>query len=128
MALYALIPCLLLGVFFVVAGWMKVIGTRHMVHEFQKFGYPQWLRVLTGLVEVSVAPLMLLPLWYPVEAAVGALLMCPVMVGAAYTNFVKRPAAFGWGTVVILLLCALPVVDQFQGLLALADSLLALLP
>ena len=35
--------------------------------------------------------------------------LCGVMVGATYTNFTKRPPAFGWGTLVILGLCVLAV-------------------
>lgn len=109
MEILAQVLCVLLGLFFLVAGWMKIVGTRHMVHEFDKFGYPHWLRVLTGCIEAVAAPMMLSVFWFPAAAALGSLVMCPVMAGAAYTNFVKRPPAFGWGTVVILVLCAVPV-------------------
>ncbi len=122
MLLTAQILCLLLGVFFLVSGWLKVLGTAHMVREFQKFGYPQWLRVLAGAIEVVASPMMLSVIWFPQWAALGALILCPVMVGAAWTNFVKRPASFGWGTVVILLLCVVPVVVHQQALRAMMDT------
>jgi putative oxidoreductase len=126
MLLTAQILCLLLGVFFFVSGWLKVLGNDHMVREFQKFGYPQWLRVFAGFIEVVAAPMMLSVIWFPQWAALGALILCPVMVGAAWTNFVKRPAAFGWGTVVILLLCVVPVVVHQQALLTMMNTAMAL--
>ncbi len=119
MLLFSQILLVILGVFFLVTGWLKATGNAHMVKEFQKFNYPQWLRVVAGLIELVAALLMLTAFWWPGLAALGALMVCPVMLGAAWTNFVKRPAAFGWGTVVIFLLCATPVVLQFSWLLAL---------
>jgi len=106
MTLAAQIICLLLGAFYLVAGVLKVSGNAHMVEEFTHFGYPNWVRVLAGCIELVAAPLMLTVLWLPSLAAVGALLMCPVMIGASYTNFAKRPAAYGWGTLLLLGLCA----------------------
>ncbi len=124
MEIFANILCTLLGLFFLVAGWMKIIGTPHMVEEFDKFHYPHWLRILTGCIEAVAAPLMLACWWFPLAGALGSLIMCPVMVGAAYTNFVKRPPAFGWGTVVILALCAVPVAVYAPLLIAAARTAL----
>lgn len=100
------IVCLLLGAFYLVAGCLKVGGHAHMIEEFNHFGYPAWLRILAGAIELVAAPLMLTVFWWPQIAALGALIMCPVMVGAIWTNFVKRPPAYGWGTTVLLVLCA----------------------
>lgn len=124
MALTSQIICIVLGLFFLISGWLKVLGNDHMVKEFQKFKYPQWLRVVAGLFEIVAAPMMLLIMWFPGWAALGSLIMCPVMAGATYTNFVKRPASFGWGTLVILLLCTIPVALNAGDLLALAEPLL----
>ena len=110
MVIAAQVLSMVLGVFFLVTGWLKVSGHPHMIEEFDKFQYPHWLRILAGAIELVAAPMMLAAFWMPPIAALGALLMCPVMIGAAYTNFAKRPAAFGWGTLVILALCATPVV------------------
>lgn len=119
MLLFSQILSVLLGVFFLVTGWLKATGNAHMVKEFQKFNYPQWLRVIAGLIELVAAPLLLIAFWWPGLAALGALMVCPVMLGAAWTNFVKRPPAFGWGTLLIFLLCAIPVAVQISWLLAL---------
>ncbi len=110
MILTAQILSIILGVFFLITGWLKVSGHPHMIEEFDRFQYPHWLRILAGAIELVAAPLMLCSFWMPALAALGALLLCPVMVGATYTNFTKRPAAFGWGTVVILVLCATPAI------------------
>lgn len=125
MEITAQILATLLGLFFLTAGWMKIIGTKHMVEEFDKFRFPHWLRVLTGCIEAVAAPMMLAIWWYPVIGALGSLIMCPVMVGAAWTNFAKRPPAFGWGTVVILVLCSVPVLVYAPELVELARELLA---
>jgi uncharacterized membrane protein YphA (DoxX/SURF4 family) len=98
--------CVLLALFYLVAGFLKVSGNAHMVEEFNNFGYPRWLRIVAGVIELVAAPMMLTVFWWPFLAAVGALLMCPVMAGATWTNFVKRPAKYGWGTAVLLGLCA----------------------
>lgn len=119
MLLATQVICILFGLFFLISGWLKVIGNAHMVKEFQKFNYPQWLRVVAGLIELVAAPMMLTVIWLPVLAATGSLIMCPVMAGATYTNFVKRPASFGWGTLVILALCAIPVAVYAQDIIAL---------
>jgi hypothetical protein len=108
-----------LGAFFLIAGWLKATGNAHMVKEFQRFNYPQWLRVLAGLVELVAAPFMLTAFCWPGLAALGALIVCPVMVGATYTNFAKRPASFGWGTLVLLLICMALVYLQREWLLLL---------
>lgn len=110
MIISAKILCIILGLFFLITGWFKASGHPHMIEEFDKFQYPHWLRVLAGVLELIAAPMLFTAFWYPAIAAIGALILCPIMVGAAYTNFVKRPAAFGWGTVVIVLLCVFPMV------------------
>lgn len=101
-----------LGVFFLVAGLMKVVAHPHMVREFRRFQYPLWLMRLAGAIEVGAAPGLLLGLWLPWWSLLGAVLLCGVMAGATYTNFVKRPPAFGWGTLVILGLCGAVVLGR----------------
>lgn len=113
MILSAQILSTILAVFFLITGWLKVSGHPHMIEEFDKFRYPHWLRVLAGALELIAAPAMLLVWWWPDWASLGAIIISAVMVGATYTNFVKRPAVFGWGTVVILLLCAYPAFVLF---------------
>lgn len=94
-----------LGVFFLLTGALKLFGHPHMVKEFRRFQYPLWLMRLAGALELVAAPGLLLGTWLPWWTLPAALLLSAVMVGAAYTNFVKRPPVYGWGTLVILALC-----------------------
>lgn len=112
--MFMLILEVVLGVFFLVTGLMKLFAHSHMVIEFKRFQYPLWLMRLAGGLELAAAPGLLFGYWLPWWALLGAAVLCCVMVGATYTNFVKRPPAFGWGTVVILALCAVPVVGRFD--------------
>lgn len=93
-------------VFFSITGAFKLLAHHHMVEEFEKFTYPHWLMRLAGALELVAAAFLILGFWNPSYAALGSSLLTTVMIGACYTNFVKRPAAYGWGTMVILLLCA----------------------
>ncbi len=113
MILSAQIITTLLALFFLITGWLKASGHPHMIEEFDKFQYPHWLRILAGVLELIAAPMMLLVWWWPQWAGLGAIIVSAVMIGATYTNFAKRPAVFGWGTVVILLLCVYPALVFF---------------
>lgn len=41
----------ILGLMFLMAGLMK-LGAKQRVEMFQHYGYPQWFRVVTGIVEI----------------------------------------------------------------------------
>ena len=40
----------LLGLAFLGAGGQKLAGTDQMVNDFDRYGYPQWFRIVTGSV------------------------------------------------------------------------------
>ncbi len=96
---------LLFTAFFSVAAIMKLCRHPHMVDEFRKFGYPYGLARFAGLCEIIAVACLLLGWWLPLATALGAGLLAAMMVGAAYVNFSKRPARYGWGTLVIAALC-----------------------
>lgn len=105
MSVTALVVQLLLIAFFAPSAVLKLAGHAHMRKEFRHFRYPYWLARLAGTMELVASALLVAGFWHPAASVLGAGLLVPVMVGATWTNFVKRPAAFGWGTAVILLLC-----------------------
>lgn len=76
-----------LGVVGLGVGGAKVTHQEDQVEDFQRFGYPQWFRIVTGLVEIG-AGIGLLGglLWRPELAWVGGLLLSGVMVGAVVTH------------------------------------------
>jgi uncharacterized membrane protein YphA (DoxX/SURF4 family) len=71
-----------LAAMFVMAGGSKLAGVPAMVTLFDTIGLGQWLRYVTGAIEVSSAIALLVP-----SAAIyGALLLIPTMLGATIAN------------------------------------------
>ena len=68
----------LLAAAFLMAGLSKLMGQEMMVENFEKIGLGQWLRYLTGAIELFAAVLLLVPRF----SAVGALLLVCTMLGA----------------------------------------------
>ena len=67
----------LAGVFFLVGG-AKLIGLSDMVDLFRSIGVGQWLRYVTGLLEVAGATFMVIPL----ASGASALALGTVMISA----------------------------------------------
>lgn len=65
-----------------MAGFMKLSGAPEMVGMFDAIGAGQWLRYLTGGLEVGGALLLLVP----ALSGAGALLLACVMAGAVATH------------------------------------------
>jgi putative oxidoreductase len=72
----------LLALAFVAAGGAKLYGVPMLVEEFQHIGLGQWFRYVTGGLEIMGAILLLLPQ----KAALGALLLICIMIGAVITH------------------------------------------
>jgi len=72
----------LLTLVFLLAGGSKLSGAQMHVESFARWGYPQWFRVLTGLVEVTCA----VGLWVPRVRGLAAIGLVSTMVGAIYTH------------------------------------------
>ncbi len=68
---------------FLGEGSSRVIGTHQQVMEFVVYGYPDWLRVLTGVVQVAGV----LMLWSGKTRLLGAALAFLVIVGTAFTSW-----------------------------------------
>jgi putative oxidoreductase len=71
----------LAGMFLFVGG-LKLTGAPELVGLFDAIGVGQWLRYVTGSIEVVSAVALLVPSW----AVFGALLLIPTMVGAVVTH------------------------------------------
>ena len=67
---------------FLFAGGSKLVGARAMVDLFAAIGLGQWLRYVTGAIEISAAIALLIPS----AALFGAILLVPTMLGAATAN------------------------------------------
>jgi putative oxidoreductase len=75
--------CLLLAVFFLMIGGMKLLGKPIMVREFEQVGLGQWFRYFTGTLEVIGAVGLLVPKF----SRWAALLLAVVMAGALVAHF-----------------------------------------
>ncbi len=71
---------------FLMAGTSKLMGTTMMVENFERWGYPQWFRVVIGCVE-TLAGLTLL---VPRVAGYAAILLACDMSGAIATHILAK--------------------------------------
>jgi len=67
---------------FLMVGFLKLSGAAQLVGLFEAIGLGQWLRYLTGTLEVVGAILLLIPR----TSGLGALLLVGVMAGAVMTH------------------------------------------
>lgn len=93
------------GIVGLVAGGTKVVGRESQVEEFERFGYPGWFRVATGLVEITGAVgLIGGVVWSSRMAVAGGLLLAGVMAGAIGTHVRVRDSASELAVPALLLL------------------------
>lgn len=70
-----------LAVVFLLVGGAKLIGRPDMIVLFHDIGLGQWLRYLTGVLEVSGATLLLVPLLSgPSALALGAIMVVATLI------------------------------------------------
>jgi len=80
----------LLTLAFAAAGIAKLSGVEMMVGTFEAVGVGQWLRYLTGLIEIAGAILI----WVPGLQAIAAATLAATMVGATLAHvFILGPSA-----------------------------------
>jgi putative oxidoreductase len=72
----------ILAFMFLFAGGFKLSGAQTAIENFARWGYPDWFRVVTGVIEVTAAVLVLIPR----TSFYGASLIVPTMVGAVLTH------------------------------------------
>lgn len=83
MKIYGLLGIkLFLAAIFLTTGGGKLIGTEVMVATFERIGYGQWFRIVTGVIECAGALLLFLPGW---QARGAGLLLC-TMIGAVIAH------------------------------------------
>jgi putative oxidoreductase len=100
MNVIAIILEILLGLAFLMGGAPKIFGIKSQVDGFKEMGLPQWLRVITGLVEVVGVIAIIIGFWEPSWSAwagiwLGFTMLCAVAVHIrAKHSFAKAlPAA-----------------------------------
>jgi len=110
----------LLTLAFIGAGGAKLVGVEMMVATFDQVGLGQWLRYLTGLIEVAGVVL----LWVPRKLIIGAAVLGGTMVGAVLTHWlILGPSAVP--AIVLGLFCTAVLYihrDQIAQVLGRASS------
>ncbi|MGH9888005.1 MAG: DoxX family protein [bacterium] len=111
------LPVILLGLIFIPAGWAKFSDTSGWAVAFRHWGYPDWFRVLIGVLEVGGVVLLLTGR----AAAIGAILIIAVMLGGTGTHIVKDNGRHVTSEVVPIFLATVVLVfrrDQLRRLLS----------
>jgi putative oxidoreductase len=67
-----------LALVFLNASWLKLVGNPEMVALFTAVGIGQWLRYVTGILELAGAVLIVVPR----ARSIGGVLLATVMLGA----------------------------------------------
>ncbi|HEX4622609.1 MAG TPA: DoxX family protein, partial [Myxococcaceae bacterium] len=89
----------LLALVFLASGGFK-FGAQQAIDNFHKWGYPDWFRLLTGVIEVAGGALLLVP---RARLFAAAALAC-TMVGAIATHLMHQEGAMAPVPAVLLLL------------------------
>lgn len=114
----AIVLQVVLGLMFLMAGFTK-LGAKQQVQAFEHYGYPQWFRVVTGVVELVAAVGLLAGIWYPHLAPLAGLLLAVTMLGAVITHMrVQDPAKATIMPLAFLVLSVLVTIIKWHSLVA----------
>ncbi|MGB3160552.1 MAG: DoxX family protein [Carnobacterium sp.] len=76
---------LVLGVLFIGAGLIKC-NPKKTSKNFERFGFPNWFKPVSGIIEIGSGILVLSGIVYPVAAAWGGSFILLTMLGAIYSQ------------------------------------------
>jgi len=100
----------LLALVFVGSGGAKLAGIQMQVENFNRYGYPQWFRLVTGGIEVIAGAGMVAGLFVEELAIAAGVVLAITMVGAAYTDFRHSPPVMVAPPLVLLALSVAVIV------------------
>lgn len=110
---------LVAGIFF-ASGIVQIAGIRAEVLLFDELGLGQWLRVVTGVLELGGA----IALVSPRTASIGGLSLTVLMAGAAFASLTVLPVNPG-PTIALTVLTSLIVYLRRDTLFALLQPVVA---
>ncbi|MGD0635906.1 MAG: DoxX family protein [Beijerinckiaceae bacterium] len=76
---------ILVALAFLASGGLKLSGAPKMVEDFEALGFGQWLRTVTGVIEVAGAILVLVP----ATSRLGGLVLLAICVGVFFSRVFK---------------------------------------
>jgi putative oxidoreductase len=86
MTIFSTILQSLLVLMFLMAGMGKISGSKMHVEGFKHWGYPQWFRIVTGIVELAGVATLIIGYWEPSWVAIGALILGITGIGGILTH------------------------------------------
>jgi putative oxidoreductase len=92
---------ILISLFFLQAGILKLIGDPRMIETFNNFGYSAWFRIAIGMLEI-VGAISLLSRY---SSRYGALLLAAILIGAITSGLVAGRS--DGALLEVILLCCL---------------------
>ena len=108
---------LLLALICLRSGLMKLpgfSGEQFWIRDFQRWGYPDWFRLVVAAAELTSCALLL----FPRIAAVGASIFVLVMLGAIFTHFTNNETGrlpFNFVLLVLSLIVAWSRLPRFAA-------------
>jgi putative oxidoreductase len=109
MHIVAIVLEILLGIAFLFSGLSKIAGAKLHVENFKKWGYPQWFRTVTGLVQLIGTAGLIAGIWYEGVGALAGIWLTITMLGAVITHARVKDSASAFTPPIILLILALAV-------------------
>ena len=92
----------LLALMFIVACTGKILGSKMHKENFTKWDYPQWFRVVTGVIELAAAILLIVGFWNNTAAVIGAAVLVVVGIGGVFTHIRIKDTMKDTVTIVVL--------------------------
>jgi putative oxidoreductase len=100
----------ILALMFIMAGFGKTIGSQMHIENFNKWAYPQWFRVVTGLLELIGAILLIVGYWNGTAALIGAAIFVAVGIGGVITHIRVKDTLKDTAMIFVLGLLALALL------------------
>lgn len=94
---------LLITLLFLFVGGGKILGAGPTKQEFMELGYPQWVRIFSGALELGGALLLLVGLFVPITTFFGAAILIIPLLLSIIPRLRLRQAAVLLPTTVLLL-------------------------
>lgn len=76
----------IIGIAFIGAGVPKLTGLPSVVENFERWGYPQEIRIATGSLELLAGVFLIIGIAVPTLAVAGAMIVICVMLAALVTH------------------------------------------
>jgi putative oxidoreductase len=108
MTIFSIILQSLLALMFLMAGMGKISGSKMHVEGFKHWGYPQWFRVVTGIIELAGAAALIVGYWESSWVALGAVILGITGIGGILTHMRVKDSFKD--TFMILLLAIISIV------------------